>query len=70
VTTIVVNLTRENPGGKCKSTSNVESDFSILKWTKDDHNTALTDFSLGSKIHARQLLELQEFLEVCGIKIS
>ena len=35
-------------------TANVKSDFSILKWEKDDGRTALTDFSLEGIMHAKQ----------------
>ena len=41
-------------------TAVVESDFSILKWTKDEHSMRLSDFSLEGKLHARQWSELQE----------
>jgi hypothetical protein len=34
--------------------------FPFSNGQKDNHNTTLTDFSLESKIHARQFLELQE----------
>ena len=40
----------------------VESDFSVLKWTKDDHNRSLSDFSLEGKLHARQWAELNELV--------
>ena len=34
-------------------TSSVESDFSILKRSKDEFSTALTDFSLEGVLHAK-----------------
>jgi hypothetical protein len=35
-------------------TANVESNFSILKWEKDDGRTTLTDFLLEGIMHAKQ----------------
>ena len=35
-------------------TSTVESDFSIVKWEKDDCRSGLTDFSLEGIMHAKQ----------------
>ena len=40
-------------------TATVESDFSLLKMTSCKHSTNLTDFSLESKLHAKQFAELQ-----------
>ena len=41
-------------------TSTVESDFSVVKWEKDDCRIALTDFSLeGIPLHAKQFTRLQ-----------
>jgi hypothetical protein len=41
-------------------TSSVESDFSLLKMTSDVHSTNLTDFSLESKLHAKQFFMMQK----------
>ena len=35
-------------------TSNVESDFSIVKWEKDVMQMSLSDFSLEGILHAKQ----------------
>ena len=35
-------------------TSTVESDFSVVKWEKDDCRIALTDFVLKGILHAKQ----------------
>ena len=35
-------------------TSNVESDFSIVKWEKDVMRMSLSDFSLEGILHAKQ----------------
>ena len=40
-------------------TSTVESDFSIVKWEKDDCRIGLTDFSLEGILHAKQFIRLQ-----------
>ena len=40
-------------------TANVESDFSVVKWEKDDSRTSLTDFSLEGILHSKQFEELQ-----------
>ena len=40
-------------------TATVESDFSDVKWTKDEYSHSLSDFSLESKLHARQFDVLQ-----------
>ena len=39
-------------------TSTVESDFSIVKWEKDDCRVALTDFSLEGILHTKQFDKL------------
>ena len=36
------------------NTATVESDFSILKWEKDDYRSSLTSFSLEGILHCRQ----------------
>ena len=41
-------------------TANVESDFSILKWEKDDGRTALTDFLLEGIMHAKQYEQMSK----------
>ena len=41
-------------------TSSVESDFSILKWSKDEFSMALTDFSLEGVLHAKQFSRLRK----------
>jgi hypothetical protein len=40
-------------------TSSVESDFSIVKWEKDDCQIGLTNFSLEGILHAKQFTRLQ-----------
>ncbi len=40
-------------------TATVESDFSVLKYAKNDYRTALTDFSLEGILHAKQFRMLQ-----------
>lgn len=40
-------------------TSRVESDFSIMKWEKNDYRTSLMDLSLEGIMHAKQFKELQ-----------
>lgn len=40
-------------------TSTVESDFSVVKWEKDDCRIALTDFSLEGILHAKQFTKIQ-----------
>ena len=35
-------------------TSTVESDFSIIRYEKDDHRTSLTNFSLEDILHCKQ----------------
>ena len=41
-------------------TSSVESDFSILKWSKDEFSMALNDFSLEGVLHAKQFSILRQ----------
>ena len=41
-------------------TSNVESDFSILKWEKDDHRVGITDFSLEGIFQAKQYVAIKK----------
>ena len=41
-------------------TANVESNFSILKWEKDDGRTALTNFSLEGIMHAKQYEQMSK----------
>ncbi len=40
-------------------TATVESDFSHLKMTSNSHVTNMTDFSLESKLYAKQFIDLQ-----------
>ena len=40
-------------------TSSVESDFSIIRWEKDDNRSGLTDFSLKGILQAKQAQRLQ-----------
>ncbi len=40
-------------------TETVEFDFSVLKMTSNSHVTNMTDFSLESKLHAKQFIDLQ-----------
>jgi hypothetical protein len=46
------------PGTSC-----VESDFSLIKWTKDPNSRSLTDFSLESILHCKQYGQLEELFE-------
>ena len=41
------------------TTSTVESDFSLIKWEKDEYRTSLTDLSLEGILHSKQLEELE-----------
>ena len=41
------------------STSTVESDFSLVKWEKDEYRTSLTDLSLEGILHTKQFEELE-----------
>jgi hypothetical protein len=40
-------------------TSSVESDFSLINWTRDPHSKSLTDFSLESILHCKQYRTLE-----------
>lgn len=40
-------------------TSTVESDFSIVKWEKDNSRVSLTDFSLEGILHANQFKRMR-----------
>lgn len=40
-------------------TSTVESDFSIVKWEKDNGRVSLTDFSLEGILHTKQFKRMQ-----------
>jgi hypothetical protein len=44
-------------------TSSVESDFSLINWTKDPFSQSLTDFSLESILHCKQYQKLRELFE-------
>jgi hypothetical protein len=46
------------PGTSC-----VESDFSLINWTKDPNSQKLTDFSLESILHCKQYKFIQEIFE-------
>ena len=41
-------------------TSTVESDFSIVKYEKDEYRMSLTDFSLEGILHSKQFEKLSE----------
>jgi len=43
-------------------TSSVESDFSLINWTKDPSSQSLTDFSLESILHWKQYRKLSSAL--------
>ena len=43
------------------NTSNVESDFSILKWEKDEFRSSLTDLALEGIFQCKQFEELSKF---------
>ena len=45
------------------STSSVESDFSLINWTKDPNLQSLSDFSLESILHCKQHRKLRDMLE-------
>ena len=49
-------------------TSTVESDFLILKWSKDDFSTAMMDFSLEGILHTKQFSRLQKCRNANEIK--
>ena len=38
--------------------SSVESDFSLINWTRDPHSKALTDFFLEAILHCKQYRSL------------
>ena len=42
------------------NTATVESDFSILKWEKDDHRKSLTNLSLEGILQAKQWETIQK----------
>jgi hypothetical protein len=44
-------------------TGSVESDFSIVIWTKDSKSQRLTDFSLEAILHCKQLGSLRKLFE-------
>ena len=44
-------------------TSSVESDFSLINWTKDPHSQQMTDFSLESILHAKQYSRIQALFD-------
>jgi len=41
-------------------TISVESDFSLINWTKDSSSQSLTDFSLESKLHCKPYQMLRD----------
>ena len=41
-------------------TSSVESDFSLINWTKDFSSQSLTDFSLESILHCKKYQKLRD----------
>ncbi|KAG7363922.1 hypothetical protein IV203_037124 [Nitzschia inconspicua] len=45
------------------STSSVESDFSLINWTKDSNSQSLSDFSLESILHCKQYKKLRDLME-------
>jgi hypothetical protein len=56
---------RQSCGGVASvmpGTSSVESDFSIINWTKDSHSKCLTDFSLEAILHCKQYGMLQKLV--------
>ena len=54
VKTFCGGLATASPG-----TSTMESDFSVVKWEKDDCQIGLTDFSLEGFLHDNQFTKLQ-----------
>jgi hypothetical protein len=40
------------------NTTTVESDFSVLKWENDPHQSNITPFSLEGILHCRQIRSL------------
>ena len=62
----VYKLLREFCGGIATvmpGTSSVEADFSLINWTMDPNSSRLTDFSLESKLHAKQYNQLSDSLK-------
>ncbi len=50
-------MLREFSGGLATvfpNTASVESDFSVLKWEKDEYRQSLTDLSLEGILHSKQ----------------
>ena len=46
------------PGTSC-----VESNFSLINWTKDPNSKQLTDFSLEAILHSKQYQKLQKLFD-------
>lgn len=44
-------------------TSSVESDFSLINWTKDPSSQSLTDFSLEAILHCKQYRQLRDLFD-------
>ena len=44
-------------------TSSVESDFSLINWTKDLSSQSLTDFSLEAILHCKQYRQLRDLFD-------
>ena len=44
-------------------TSSVESDFSLINWTKDPNSQSLSDISLESILNCKQYRKLRELFE-------
>jgi len=44
-------------------TSSIESDFSLINWTKDSSSQSQTDFSLESILHCKQYQKLRDLFE-------
>ena len=47
-------------------TASVESNFSILKWEKDDGKTALTNFLFQSILHGKQHRQMGKLTVGCN----
>ena len=45
------------------TTASIESDFSLINWTKDPSSQSLTDFSLESILHCKQYKQLSRLFE-------
>ncbi|KAG7363603.1 hypothetical protein IV203_026964 [Nitzschia inconspicua] len=45
------------------STSCVESEFTLINWTKDPNSQSLSDFSLESILHCKQYKKLRDLME-------